>query len=917
MDAERYARVRALFEQVCDLPGPQRQAQLAASGADAETLASVRLLLEHEQATTRHMYRPILGLLGAMAADECEPGDVLGAWTLLRRIGHGGMGSVYLAQRSDGHFEQTAAIKVLRGVPSPAALAYLARERQILARLAHPNIARLLDGGATPQGQPYLVMEYLDGIPIDAYCRESAASSAAILRLLCTVCAAVGFAHQRLIVHCDLKPSNILVDANGRPMLLDFGIARLLGHEDTTDTQTANAFTPGYASPEQRDGGSVSTATDIYSLGRMLVELVNAAAAPAPADAAIEASSLADRELRAIAAKATAADPAQRYASADALAQDIGRYLHRQPVQAMAPTGLYRARKFLRRRWPWVATFAIFATTIAAFTVRVVADRDRAEAAEQQALRERDRAVQAQASSRQISEFLVSVFDGSHPDAGSGEIPTSKLVEQSLQRIDSELKGQPATQAELYATLAGVQRVLGNAEQARTHFDKAIALQRTLDDPLMLAGMLSKRALLSRASFAREGAVADAREALALTEQHAAPDSAAVAAAVGLLGRTLSDDRQHALAEPLLLRALALQQALDPSGAGSTDLLEALGLHFQSKADYPQAVVYFQRMADIDEKLKGPHSREYYSDLESLGTAYGLMRRFDDAEATLRRALAGFRQIDDDDSAEMAWRLSQLARVIDNSGRSLDAVPIYREALAIGAKKMGIDSVSYAVLLNNLAIAQRRSGDFAAAERSYAQALPIMEKNWPASDVTLNRVGTDFGNLLLAAGKLDAAHQRLATAYRNKLDASSEHAVPVLLSHIALAEWETRSGQPDRALARLQKIAAQVESLEALDRAAYTRQLGLAQAGLGHIELALQELQKAEQLTRQALGERDPRSWLAMLDRADVLAAQATQASRAAAAPLAAQILHEVDAALVPDSPLRARLARLAAAAKP
>ncbi|TDR35818.1 serine/threonine-protein kinase [Tahibacter aquaticus] len=916
MDVERYARVRALFEQVCDLPAPQRQARLAASGADEATLASVQALLEREQATTRHMDRPILGLLGAMAADECEPGDVLGAWTLLRRIGHGGMGSVYLAQRSDGHFEQTAAIKVLRGVPSPAALAYLARERQILARLAHPNIARLLDGGATPQGQPYLVMEYLDGMPIDAYCREVAPSVTAILRLLCTVCDAVGFAHQRLIVHCDLKPTNILVDASGRPMLLDFGIARLLGHEDGADTQTTKAFTPGYASPEQRDGGSVSTATDIYSLGRMLVELLNTPAAPAAGDAAIEPASLADQELRAIAVKATAADPARRYASADALAQDIGRYLQRQPVQAMAATGLYRARKFLRRRWPWVATFAVFAATIAAFTVRVVADRDRAEAAEQQALRERDRALQAQASSRQISEFLVSVFDGSHPDAGSGEIPTSKLVEQSLQRIDSELKGQPATQAELYATLAGVQRVLGNAEQSRAHFDKAIALQRTLDDPLVLAGMLSKRAMLSRASFGRDGAVADAREALALTERHAAPGSAAVAAAVGLLGRTLSDDHQHALAQPLLLRALALHEALDPSGAGSIDLLEALGLHFQSKGEYPQAAVYFQRIADIDLKLKGPNSREYYADLESLGTVYGLMRRFDDAEATLRRAMDGFRQLDGEDSAEMAWHLSQLGRVIDNSGRARDAIPVYRQALEIGARKMGVDSVSYAVLLNNLAVAQRRSGDFAAAERSYAQALPIMEKNWPASDATLNRVGTDFGNLLLAAGKLDAAHQRLSTALRNKLAASDEHAAPVLLSHIAMAEWESRSGQPGRALARLQKIAVQAELLDTLDRAAYARQLGLAQAGQGQAELALQALQKAEQLTRQLLGEHDPRSWLVMLDRAEVLAAQATTASRAAAAQLAAQILHEVDAALVADSPLRAQLARLAAADK-
>ena len=904
MDAERYAKVRALFEQVCDLAEPERDAHLAASGAEAETIENVRALLGREQATTRHSDRPILGLLGALAGDECQPGDVLGAWTLLRRIGHGGMGSVYLAQRSDGHFEQQAAIKVLRGVPSPAALAYLARERQILADLAHPNIARLMDGGATPQGRPFLVMEYIEGIALDEHCRQRSLSAPAILRLVRTVCDAVGFAHQRLIVHCDLKPGNVLVGADGRPMLLDFGVARLLGHEPRhAEADAARGFTPGYASPEQREGGAVSTATDIYGLGRLLGALLGA-----PGEDVLPAH----RELRAIVRKATAADPVQRYPSADALSQDIGRHLDGQPVQAMAPTAMYRARLFLRRRWPWVATFAVFAATVAAFTVRVTADRDRAQAAERQALRERDRAVQAQASSKQISDFLVSVLNASSPDAGGGEIPTSRLVDESLLRIDTELQGQPATQAALYATLAGVQQVLGNAEAARTHFDKAVALQRTLDDPLVLAGMLSQRALLARAAFGRDAAIADAREALALTERAAAPGSAAHAAALALLGRTLSNDGQHAQAEPLLLRALAMQDALDPTGAGSRDTLEALGQHYEHKKDYPGSARWYQRLADVEQAVRGPHSREFYNALDSLGMVYGLMRRFDEAETTLRRALAGFRELTPDGSAELAWRYSQLGRVLVSSGHSLDALPLYREALAIGARKMGAESVSYAILLNNTAVAQRHSGDFAAAERSYAQALPIMEKAWPANDALLTRAGTDYGSVLLAQGKTDAAHRRLDTAYRNRLAPGNEQTPPVLQSQIALAEWETRSGQPGKALSRLQSIETAAVSLEPLDRAAYARQLGLACAGLGRTDAALTQFESSEQLTRETLGARDPRTWLAMLDRAEMLAAQNDAAARAKAAQVAAQILHEVDAALVTDSPMRAQLARLA-----
>jgi len=898
LDAERYARIRALFEEVCDLAAPERDARLAASGAAAETIASVRALIDREQVTTRHSGRPILGLLGVMAGDECQPGDVLGAWTLLRRIGHGGMGSVYLAQRSDGHFEQLAAIKVLRGVPSQAALAHLARERQILARLAHPNIARLLDGGATPQGRPYLVMEYIEGVALDEHCRQQSLPTTEILRLVGLVGAAVGFAHQRLVVHCDLKPSNVLVDAAGRPTLLDFGIARLLGHDAP---ETASGFTPGYASPEQLDGGAASTATDIYGLGRLLAVLAG------------EAALSANTELQAIVRKATANDPAQRYASADALAQDVARCLDGRPVQAMAPTALYRARTFLRRHWPWVMTGAAFAATVAAFTVRVVNDRDRAQAAEQQALRERDRAVQAQASSRQISDFLVSVLNASSPDAGGGEIPTSKLVEQSLARIDTELHGQPATQAALYATLAGVQQVLGNAEAARTQFDKAIAIQRSLDDPLALAGMLSQRALLARAAFGRDAAIADAREALALSEHAASTDSAVHADALMLLGRVLSNDGQHAEAEPLLLHALAIHDLLDASGAGSREALTALGEHYEHKKDYAEAARCYQRLVGVEQVVKGAHSREFYDALDSLGTVYGLMRRFDDAEATLRRALEGFRTLTPDGSAELAWRYSQLGRVIDNSGRPRDALPLYREALAIGARKMGADSVSYAVLLNNLAIAQRRSGDFAAAESSYAQALPIMEKAWPADDATLTRVGTDYGTLLLITGQLDAAHRRLSTAYRNRLAPGKEPSPPLLQSQIALAEWETRSGQPGKALTRLQSIEAATATLELLDRAAYARQLGLAQAGLGRTDAALAALERSEQLTREVLGERDPRTWLAMLDRADVLAAQSGVDARARASQLAGEILRGVDAALVPESPLRKRIERLLA----
>ena len=326
---------------------------------------------------------------------ELGEGERLGAWRLLRRLGSGGMGAVYLAERADGHFEQRAAIKLIRGVPNADMLVHFTRERQILATLQHPNIARLLDGGATPAGQPYLVMEYVEGEPIDAYCAAHALPLDARLRLFEEVCAAVQFAHQRLIVHCDLKPSNVLVRADGTPVLLDFGIAQALDRRRGPSSSEAGYFTPGYASPEQLRGDAVATATDVYSLGLILFELIAGRKARKDStdhtvtllgDAAVRPSELATDvpwrerlagDLDAIVLRATASEPSSRYASAEALADDLRRHLAWKPVAARAPTLMYLAGRLLRRRWPAFAAGLVGAVMIAAFTWPSVIARSR------------------------------------------------------------------------------------------------------------------------------------------------------------------------------------------------------------------------------------------------------------------------------------------------------------------------------------------------------------------------------------------------------------------------------------------------------------------------------------------------------------------------------------------------------------
>lgn len=352
--APSYHQIKQLFNAVCDLPSSAAQrAALQALGADAATQAQVLAMLAPAGGVTRFS-----GAVAQTTANwqgaPLRPGDRLGPWTLLRPLGEGGMGRVFLAERSDGHYQQQVAIKLLLGWSGPAALARLTAERQLLARMNHAHIAKLLDGGSTPAGQPYLVMEYAEGDTIDAWCEHHHLALAARLALFQTVCDGVAHAHRHLVIHCDIKPANVLVNAEGRAMLLDFGIAQLQVQGQQGQGDAALAMTPHYASPEQAAGQAPGMASDIFSLGRLLAELVRPVAA----------SHRRGPELAAVVAKATATDPEQRHDSVGALQRDLQRLLAHQPVSALQDKRAYVWRKGLRRHWPWaLAAVAVVALT--------------------------------------------------------------------------------------------------------------------------------------------------------------------------------------------------------------------------------------------------------------------------------------------------------------------------------------------------------------------------------------------------------------------------------------------------------------------------------------------------------------------------------------------------------------------------
>jgi serine/threonine-protein kinase len=829
---------------------------------------------------------------------------VLGVWRLAGEIGQGGMGSVFLAERNDGHFHQRAAVKFLRGLPHPEALALFTRERQLLASLTHPNIARLLDGGATPQGQPYLVMEYVEGSHIDEHCRRGRLGVRPILILFLTACNAVASAHCHMVIHCDLKPSNLLVDGHGRPVLLDFGIAWLaeqVGAESagagSGEERRTPGFTPRYASPEQRAHARVSTASDVYSLGVLLGELLEGAT---DRD---RHSALRRRELAAIAGRARRTDPTERYATVDALTEDIRRFLDQRPVQAMQGTAGYGLRKGLARRWPWVAMAAAFLLLVTGFTYRVVTESRRARAAERAAL-------QAEAASRQVSDFLVSIFEGSNPERDIVEIPTSKLVAQAEAKIEHELASQPTTLSDVYFALAKVQANIGHPDKALAHYQRAIDIERRQKRPLVLAKLLAGRARLRRSTFGSVGTQADLRETLALRERYAGVDAEETVDTRNALGASLTNSSRYREAEALLLQC---SQSAERRGlrAQLATALISLGNSYSRQRLHPKALPALRRGVALQAALSGESSADYLSALEWLGQALARAHQYEEAEGVFWRMLAGHRRLSGPESSNTAWAKASLARTLDNAGRSLEALPLYQEGLAIIVRRQGADSPSYGVILYNAALATESSGDVDAAEPMYARALAVLEKLWDAKD--LARVRRTIGWFLLKIGKREAARTQIVAALDAQTSggtAGEENNVDVGLSRITLADWYVKAGEPGKAQQQLAQAEPTIPPGDAALRAMIDRQYALIRALRGRRDEALRGLEQVERAEKQLWGERDSRYLLGRLDRAELLA-RGTAAEKAASAALAAEILEKVRPLLVPKAPVLSKLEKL------
>lgn len=552
MTPERWHRVEELFRTVADRPQVERKAYLTrVCGDDNELLHEVLSLLAQDTAED-FLQAPIAGVAFSLTADPKDDlaGERIGPYRITRLIGRGGMGTVYEAVRDDEQFQQQVALKLIkRGMDSDFVRDRFLRERQILASLDHPHIARLFDGGTTVDGQPYFVMEFVDGVPITDYCHARGLALDERLKLFRDVCSAIQHAHQKLIVHRDLKPSNILVTSDGTPKLLDFGIAKLLTPDPgdaITRTDTAlRLMTPDYASPEQVRGGTITTATDVYSLGAVLYELLTTrrphqfqtysplgieraiceTEAPRPSDAArqqTDAPTKLSRQLNGdldnIVLMALRKEPSRRYQSVEQFSEDIRRYLAGLPVVARKDTFSYRAEKFIRRHKAGVAAIillAVLTVALAVLAVRLTHERARAE--------RRFAQVRALANT-----FLFDFHDKIQTVPGTTEA-RAMVAKTALNYLDSlaqEASGDPQLEYELavaYQKVGDVQGDpwapnLGLSQDAMQSYQKSLTLaqqlNRTSNNDLKMVRLLAQGYFKLGMLQAQSGGKTAAHEAL-------------------------------------------------------------------------------------------------------------------------------------------------------------------------------------------------------------------------------------------------------------------------------------------------------------------------------------------------------------------------------------------------------------------
>jgi eukaryotic-like serine/threonine-protein kinase len=785
MNAQMWQRVRILFEALVELAPAARVSELevllrSESEADAAILRDEVLLLlaaDARQLLHTQLDAQAPEMLSALAQEDGDAQHLaltnqrVGAFCLVRELGRGGMGTVWLATRVDGEFAQQVAVKLIRpGWHTAETLSRFRSERQILAGLKHPNIAHLIDGGVIEADRPWLAMEYVDGLDFRQFCDQRMLDLRQRLRLFITVCSAVSYAHSRLVVHRDLKPSNILVTTNGEVKLLDFGIAKLISAEAAQISQTRQ-FTPEYAAPEQVLGEAITTGVDVYALGLLLYELLTGRrpyqlqnSTPAAYERAIleqdptrpsavvkrddlacDANNLAQlrehsplqlsRALRgdldAIVLKALRKNPSDRYASVAEFATDIEHHLQRRPVQARRGGWRYRGARFLRRH-ALVAALSILA--LSALVGGLIA-----------ALNQRDLARAEARKSALVLEFMVDSFklaDGSNSNGAT--VTARELLERGALRVSQSLQDLPEARAQMLETIGRSYAGLGLYDNALPLYESAIQLRRELAQPVMLANAWLLKAAALKTLLRNAEATQTLAQAQALVAQFpATPFANQVEANIlGLSGLQHFLAGRYAPAEADLRRSMALSRGNESASVelqmGSALLLSRV---LSSQKNFAEASEILDDVITQLRQAKPVKIQLLGEALDALGHSETKRERFAEAAAAHEESARLNAQALGPNHWYVAVALNNFGRVLNEQNKYAEALTPPTSALSIAQAALPPSHKMLPMLTRQLGIAEQGVGNCAQAKLYFAKALQLLEphaaaiKEFDASEI--------------------------------------------------------------------------------------------------------------------------------------------------------------------------------------
>jgi serine/threonine-protein kinase len=786
MDSKRWSQIQTLFEQVLEMPAENRQSFLQEKCANDDDLYNeVTSLINADDNVHELLEGLAIDTFIKVIDEPLSEGSNVGPYTIVKKLAAGGMGYVYLAKRSDGHFEQETALKILKkGLDSQQVLRRFEQEKQILARLNHPNIARLLDAGLTDDGRPWFSMEYIDGLPITRFCDHNKLTITKRLRLFQAVCETVAFAHRNLVVHRDLKPSNIMVTNNGEVKLLDFGISKVLEEENHDQITLTGQFilTPEYAAPEQFSGGANSVSSDIYQLGVVLYELIKGKRPfnfenlspieihnklllnnPEPLDnpdkqeiqqlcvARSISENVFKKELKSdlsfICRKALRKEPELRYLNADELKKDINKYLRFLPVSARQGSFSYAAKKYLRRNRTVLSISVVFlsliVTIISYYATRLASERDTARLEAEKAI--------------EISKFLSEIFEVSDPSQSLGEkITARELLDKGAQRIKNELKTHPETQAALMYTAGNVYLNLGLIDQGGELIRVSLKIRKVLYGDVHKDVSLSLSALTKY--YLEKGEIDSSelvtREKIKISKQlfgELHPDVALGYNDLALIGAEKGD---LTLADSMNRRALEIRrQFLGEEHMDVAESLNNLGSALINSGRVHEAESLFLQSLEIRKNLIGDEHPLIADIYGNLGLVYAELGAYQKADSLYNLMLQLNVRFYGDVSPKVAWVYQDLAYLYGKQLRYREAIPFIKKAVYIREVTLGPDHILLAYALDLLADAFSGINALDSAGYYYQKSLNIYQNSDSSGWIYMASPLKGMGTVLFKKGR--------------------------------------------------------------------------------------------------------------------------------------------------------------------